>query len=74
MLEIFPKKYVENPLGSTLYVHVSISIIRFKGAWIVPSIKEINLQTRLRPLLEFPNRIILARLVASGEKTRILCG
>jgi len=52
----------------------SISIIDLKGVWIVPSIKEINLQTRLRPLLEFPNRIILARLVASGEKTRNLFG
>ena len=52
----------------------SISIISFKGVWIVPLKKEIDLQTRLGPLLEFQNRIILARLVASGEKTRILCG
>ena len=52
----------------------SISIIRLKGVWIVPSEKGINRRTRLGPLLEFQNRIILARLVASGEKTRVLCG
>ena len=38
----------------------SISIISFKGVWIVPLKKEIDLQTRLGPLLEFQNRIILA--------------
>ena len=52
----------------------SISIIGLKGVWIVPSKRGINLQTRLGPLLEFQNRIILARLVVSGEKTRDFCG
>jgi len=52
----------------------SISIIDLKGVWIVPLKSRINLQTRLGPLLKFQNRITLARLVASGEKTRILCG
>ena len=39
-------------------------------AWrIVPLESRINLQTRLGPLLEIQRRIILARLVVSGEKT-----
>jgi len=49
---------------------VSISIIDLKGVWIVPSKRGINLQTRLGPLLEFQNRIILARLVVSADKAQ----
>ena len=40
----------------------SISIISFKGVWIVPLKKEIDLQTRLRAPAEIQNRIILASI------------
>ena len=58
--------------ASSLDVRGSISIIELKGG-IVPSKRGINLQTRLGPLLEFQTRIILARLVVSGEKTQNIC-
>ena len=54
-------------------LHGSISIIDLKGVWIVPLRSQINLQTRLGPLLEFQRRIVLARLVVSGGKTQNIC-
>ena len=73
--KISRKIYLEKLRGwaSTLYVHVSISIIGLKGVWIVPLKSRINLQTRLGPLLKIQRRIILARLVVSGEKTQNIC-
>ena len=54
---------------SSLYVRGSISIIGLIGGMDRSIKSRINLQTRLGPLLEFQRRIILARLVVSGEKT-----
>ena len=72
--DIFPKIYWElTRLASSLYVRGSISIIKLKRVWIVPSKSRINLQTRLGPLLKFQRRIILARLVVSGEKVGHFC-
>ena len=59
--------------ASSLDVRGSISIIELKGGGIVPSKRGINLQTRLGPLLKIQRRIVLARLVESGEKTQNIC-
>jgi hypothetical protein len=60
-------------LSFQVRLRISISIIGLKGVWIVPLKSRINLQTRLEPLLKFQRRIILAKLVLSGEKTQNIC-
>jgi|TARA_B100001964_G_scaffold131921_1_gene145738 hypothetical protein len=58
----------------TLNCFPALSFHRVANPRVDRSIKNwIKLQTRLGPLLEFQNRIILGRLVVSAEKTQNIC-